>query len=98
VPGSKSQRLHLLPSLWFRNTWSWGDNSDKPQLKEVNTDGNMRIVDAQHSTLGNYWLYCNASEQNIPSILFTENETNYERLFKVKNASPYVKEVVCHIC
>ncbi|MFM7602030.1 MAG: MGH1-like glycoside hydrolase domain-containing protein [Pseudanabaena sp.] len=90
--GSKSQHLHLLPSLWFRNTWSWGDNSDKPQLKEVNTDGNMRIVDAQHSTLGNYWLYCNASEQNIPSILFTENETNYERLFKVKNASPYVKD------
>jgi hypothetical protein len=89
--GNQAQRLHLLPSLWFRNTWSWGDDSDKPRLKDISDQGNG-IIEAQHPTLGCYRLYCQDSEQKIPSLLFTENETNYERLFQAKNASPYVKD------
>jgi hypothetical protein len=62
------QKLHLLPSLWFRNTWAWGDNSNKPLLKQLNKEGIVSIVEAQHPTLGNYRLYCKDSEQQIPSM------------------------------
>jgi len=81
---SQAQTLHLLPTLWFRNTWSWQDNSEKPIL----TQNSPSVIHAFHPSLGNRWLYC----QNHEALLFTENETNYERLFGVKNHSPYVKD------
>jgi Glycosyl hydrolase family 63 C-terminal domain len=84
--GPEAKTLHLLPTLWFRNTWSWAPHSTKPLLKVSSAD--PCTIEAQHSTLGNWWLYC----ENSPELLFTENETNSERLFGVKNASPYVKD------
>jgi hypothetical protein len=81
---SEAKTVHLLPTLWFRNTWSWQENSEKPLLKAVKSN----VIHACHSTLGDRWLYCQAPQD----ILFTENETNYERLFGVKNNSPYVKD------
>lgn len=85
---SESKTLHLLPTLWFRNIWSWEHDSEKPVLNEVDFDDDVRAVHAAHPTLGERWLYCNAPE----NLLFTENETNNERLFGVENTSPYVKD------
>ncbi|TYQ23388.1 glucosidase [Pseudanabaena sp. UWO311] len=78
-----SQTIHLLPSLWFRNTWAW-DNSKKPSLKAHSSD----IITASHEQLGQMWLYCPESKE----LLFTENETNYQRLFGTGNSSQYVKD------
>ncbi|GAB4371656.1 MAG: glucosidase [Elainellaceae cyanobacterium] len=91
--GPEPKQIHLLPTLWFRNTWSW-DHSEKPILKAVSTDALTSLIEATHPQLGEFRLYCNTSEKaqaNVP-LLFTENETNYQRLFGVENASPYVKD------
>jgi len=86
--GPESARLHLLPTLWFRNTWSWGPIFDectaKPSLA-LKRDG---LVEAEHGELGEYqFAYEKAGEP-----LFTDNETNAMRLFGVQNSSPYVKD------
>ncbi|MEH1797923.1 MAG: glucosidase [Nostoc sp.] len=86
--GSEAKTLHLLPTLWFRNTWSWNGDTSKPTLKEVESADGFHVVEVFHSTLGKRWLYC----QKANEILFTENETNYQRLFGSPNLSTYVKD------
>jgi hypothetical protein len=86
--GPEEKTLHLLPTLWFRNTWSWDESSDKPSLQMMKPDILTCAIEASHPTLGKRWLYC----QNSCGLLFTENETNNQRLFEVKNNSPYVKD------
>ena len=66
--GPEAARLHVLPTLWFRNTWSWGEDEPKPSLREVGSDA----IQATHSELGDYWLHC----EGAPELLFTENESN----------------------
>ncbi len=87
--GADAATVHLLPTVWFRNTWSWGRTGEsypgKPRLSRI--DG--RTVRAEHETLGAYRL---VAEDGGEGLLFTENETNVERLFGTKNASPYVKD------
>ncbi|MGH7791670.1 MAG: MGH1-like glycoside hydrolase domain-containing protein, partial [Thermodesulfobacteriota bacterium] len=85
--GSKGATLHLLPTLWFRNTWSW-NGSKKPSLKLMKSKGPFSLIEAYHPTLGEMWLYTERPDE----LLFTENETNSERLFGVRNKSPYVKD------
>jgi len=85
---AEPKTLHLLPTLWFRNTWSWSENSEKPCLQQIESRGSTQIVHATHSTLGDRWLYC----LNPDALLFTENETNHQRLFGTDNRSPYVKD------
>jgi hypothetical protein len=81
--------LHLLPTLWFRNTWSWGRDDRRPALKAVDVPaGGMRVVLAQHAELGQRWLSC----EGTPELLFTENESNSERLWGSPNRTPYVKD------
>jgi hypothetical protein len=87
--------LHLLPTLWFRNTWAWGyhyDDADRgPELRAVEStsDGTeQRFVRAMHTTLGEYWLAC----KDKPQLLFTENESNAQRLWGVPNHTPFVKD------
>jgi hypothetical protein len=83
--------IDLLPQLWFRNTWSWGDDGvEKPELhRDPSAVGEMAWgVQCNHSTLGEYWLY---GEQDA-ELLFTENETNSERLWGEPTTSPYVKD------
>jgi hypothetical protein len=75
--------LHIIPTLWFRNTWDWGLNK-KNQTIKADTQG----IKATHPELGNYWLYMEAN----PKILFTENETNNEKLFGTENKSPNTKD------
>ncbi|MBR8832775.1 MAG: glucosidase [Stigonema ocellatum SAG 48.90 = DSM 106950] len=86
--GPEEKTLHLLPTLWFRNTWSWFDNQQKPLIKLLKSDTQLSVLEASDAILGNRWLYCNEPTE----LLFTENETNFERLFGVGNAYPYVKD------
>jgi hypothetical protein len=81
--GPEAARLHLLPTLWFRNTWSWKEGVPKPSLREA--EGAIR---ASHPELGDYTLYCDGA----PELLFTENESNLQRLWGQPNASPWVKD------
>jgi mannosylglycerate hydrolase MGH1-like protein len=90
--GPDPAALHLLPTLWFRNTWSWGRDDRRPALT-VNRRGaapsvQTRTIRAEHHTLGAYELVCEAADE----ILLTNNETNSARLFGVPNASPHVKD------
>jgi Glycosyl hydrolase family 63 C-terminal domain len=83
--GPEAASLRVLPTLWFRNTWSWGDcDAPKPSLKAIGPG----TIQASHPELGDCWLYCDGN----PELLFTENETNHARLWSQKNATPYVKD------
>ncbi len=86
--GPEVHPIHLLPTLWFRNTWSWQPDSPKPQLSEVLAPFTCRTIEAEHPTLGRRWLYCEGPRD----LWFTENETNTERLFGVPNRTPYTKD------
>lgn len=85
--GPEEATLHLLPTLWFRNVWTWWMCKEKPQLQEGKMNGKNTIL-AYHSELGEYTL---SADREVP-LLFTENETNHQRLFKTPNTSPYVKD------
>jgi len=74
----------VLPTLWFRNTWSFGDDDRKPSLGEAGPGA----IRATHHELGEYWLHCDGG----PELLFTENESNAQLLWGQPNASPYVKD------
>jgi hypothetical protein len=82
--GPEAADLHLLPTLWFRNTWSWEPNETKPTLRQVN----HHSIRASHPALGDYTLDC----EGAPEILFTENESNAGRLWGQPNPSAYVKD------
>jgi hypothetical protein len=86
--GPEPATLDVLPTLWFRNTWTWWPDTPRPSLKQVTGKNNSRSVAASHAELGDRYLY---SEKDVP-LLFTENETNNERIFGMPNASPYVKD------
>ncbi|HSK28849.1 MAG TPA: glucosidase, partial [Candidatus Limnocylindria bacterium] len=81
--------IHLLPTVWFRNTWSWGLDERRPRLRRE--DGaEIAAIKLAHHYYGNRWLYC----EGAPAMLFTENETNHQRLFDSENESPYVKDSI----
>jgi hypothetical protein len=82
--GPEPARLRVLPTLWFRNTWSWGTDARKPSLRQAAAS----VVQAVHPDLGDYWLHCDGA----PELLFTENESNAQRLWGQPNASPFVKD------
>jgi hypothetical protein len=91
--GPEAAELHLLPTLWFRNDWSsWIAESNrastKPNLRQIKATTGTTAVSAAHPMLGEFILSC---EGEVP-LLFTENETNHERLFGQKNESPHVKD------
>ncbi len=82
--GPASAQLHLLPTLWFRNTWSNATSEAKPSLRQLD-DG---VVHADRSGLGEYTWYC----QGASELLFTDNESNTQRLWGQASASAYVKD------
>jgi Mannosylglycerate hydrolase MGH1-like glycoside hydrolase domain len=89
--GPHPATLHLLPTIWFRNTWSWGRDERKPNLQErTPSDSDIEIIEATHEDLGTYRLCCERPEK----LLFTENESNFARLWGVPNPTPFVKDSI----
>jgi hypothetical protein len=85
--GPEAASLHVLPSLWFRNTWAWWPDQPKPSLRQMPGE-NTVAIEALHAELGGFLLHCDGN----PRLLFTENDTNNERIFGRPNATPYVKD------
>ncbi len=89
--GPEPAVLHVLPTIWFRNTWSWGRNGERPILQAIDAPApKIDIVEASHHGLGQYRLYC----EDAGDMLFTENESNLERLWGVQNQTPFVKDSI----
>ena len=86
--GPEAATIHLLPSLWFRNTWTWWPGTPKPSLKQLPSKDSWKVIAASHAQLGERYLYC----EGDPPLLFTENETNNDRIFGTSNLSLYVKD------
>jgi hypothetical protein len=86
--GNEPAALHVLPTLWFRNTWSSKQGAPKPKINAAATRSGGPVAIAESETLGSRYLYCDGT----PELLFTENETNKKRLFNGNNASPFVKD------
>ena len=80
--GPEAATLHVLPTLWFRNVWTWSPEVSKPTLRQVKARKGMRTIAASHAELGERWL---CVDGDVP-LLFTENETNNQRLFGTANA------------
>ena len=78
--------LRLLPTVWFRNTWSWGRDRQRPELQRL--QGSRAAIAIDHQRTGPYTLHFDGA----PELLFTENETNSQRLFGIDSASPFVKD------
>jgi hypothetical protein len=95
--GPETARIHLLPTLWFRNTWSWGCTHEgcdvKPRIEALETDARVACALANHVTLGEFCWLADADEAGrAPTLLFTDNETNTRRLFDSPLPAPYVKD------
>lgn len=91
--GAEDAELHLLPTIWFRNTWSWGRTGEGywPKPRIALTEGGTLL--AEHTSLGEFHFAAEPlNESERIQFLFTENETNIARLFNSPNASPYVKD------
>ncbi len=82
--------LSVLPTLWFRNLWSFGLIEKKPGMELATSNKTYELVKASHNRLGDYYLYF----ENPDRVLFTENETNSERIFGLENSSPFVKDSI----
>jgi len=90
--GLEAANLRVLPTVWFRNTWSWGNHARRPKLHKAYPAPNP-VIELNLSPLNQTqsharWLHCEGS----PELLFTENETNARRLFGTENYSPFVKD------
>jgi len=81
--GPEAAALRLLPTIWFRNTWLWAQDAERPDMHRV-----AGGIELDHPDLGRRWLYCDGA----PEILFTENETNYKRLYGIENHCACVKD------
>ncbi len=82
--GPEAAQIHLLPTLWYRNTWSWEESEPKPALRQMGDNA----IQASHPQFGDYTLQCDGAAE----LLFTENETNASRLWGQPNPTPYVKD------
>jgi hypothetical protein len=87
--GPESATIHLLPTIWFRNRWTWGDNQDaRPSLYKAAGPEDVEVIELEHFKHGRRRLYC----EGTPELIFTENNTNNRRLYNSENETPYVKD------
>jgi hypothetical protein len=86
--GPEAAPLHLLPTLWFRNTWSWGKDLRRPIVRKAPDLPEIVCAELQHWEYGKRWLLSSGD----PELLFTENETNYAKVFNFRTRTPYVKD------
>ncbi len=82
--GAEEATLNVLPTIWFRNSWSWGYDETKPSLE---AEGKNQI-NIKHQKLGIYHMYCDGN----PELLFCDNDTNYKKLYNAPNSSAYCKD------
>ena len=82
--------IHILPHLWYRNVWTWEPGVRRPTIKAIGPGAAY----TEHEVLGKRWWYTRAADRQSPDLLFTENESNVERLYHVPNPSPYVKDSI----
>jgi hypothetical protein len=91
--GPETARLHVLPSLWFRNTWSWGSRIEAPAAKPSLRAVSDTRVQCDHATLGRYfWEIEPGPDGAVAPLLFTENDSNIVKLFDGPNDTPFVKD------
>ena len=86
--GPESAPLDLLPTIWFRNTWSWREGTQRPKLYRPADPAGYEVIRLETPLYGQRLLIA----EGAPTLLFTENETNFRRLFGVENQSQYVKD------
>ncbi len=86
--GAETATLHVLPTVWFRNVWSGGGNAPRPMLRQYPAGDTVGVIAASHPDLGERFFY----SEGAAALLFTENETNTQRLVGVPNRMPYVKD------
>ncbi|HUF90778.1 MAG TPA: glucosidase, partial [Candidatus Limnocylindria bacterium] len=86
--GPEAATLHVLPSVWFRNTWSWEPGAPRPRLRAGEDGHGYRIIECEHHSLGRRWL----AAEGAPELLFTDNETNAARLYGVRGAAAFAKD------
>jgi Glycosyl hydrolase family 63 C-terminal domain len=87
--GPEPASIHLLPTRWFRNTWSWDGESRRPRMeREAAAPAGTTAIVLEHEALGDRWLYC----ADAPHLYFTENDTNTDRLFGYSNGARYFKD------
>ena len=90
--GPEPANLRLLPTIWFRNTWSWGHRAPRSRLHEARSAPTpvieLNSSPVNEASSNTRWLHCEGS----PELLFTENETNAQRLFGTENRTPFVKD------
>ena len=86
--GPEEAELHVLPTLWFKNDWSWFKYRAKPVIRKVRDNKNISVIEASHPELENMYFYSETPDE----LLFTENETNTLKLYGTKNDTVYVKD------
>ena len=84
--GPEAAPIHVLPHLWYRNTWSWTTDAARPEIRA----GGPAAAYTTHPVIGERWWYVRSSENQPVEMLFTENETNLKRLDDVANLTAYV--------
>ncbi|MFZ3214812.1 MAG: hypothetical protein WA192_02020 [Candidatus Acidiferrales bacterium] len=86
--GPEAARLHLVPQIWFRNRWDWGDPYDPPEVMRAKGLEGAELLELTEFHYGKRWL----AIEGKPELLFTENETNMERLFGQESKTKFVKD------
>src|SRR5262249_12972161 len=89
---SESALLDLLPTIWFKNSWAWGIDDRRPRLRREDSVEEPIAIRLRHFNLPLRWLICDPAGEHLPELLFTENETNYRRLYGSENGSKYLKD------
>jgi len=82
--------LHLLPTIWFRNTWSWGRDPARPTLRKSSERSHIAVITASNAAMGDYDLFCDS----VDDLFFTENETNAALLWGIPNSTRFVKDSI----
>ncbi len=90
--GDEAATIHALPTLWFRNTWAWGRDSEGYWREPSITRRDAATLVAEHESLGRFIFAVEPCEEDAPALLFTNNETNVAKLFGAANQTPFVKD------
>lgn len=88
--GPVESEIYILPTLWFKNDWSWFQNTIKPEIKQIKEKNNIFVIKTSHPELEEMYFYCESPKE----LLFTENETNLQKIDGTINSSNYVKDSI----